>query len=165
MTSDWSEFCQLIDSAENRSLPKRKSVARNSDDDFPLADIADFGNVTLMKSDTSHSRPPKNADILPAWIVCQLWMRGTSLAAIADAEGVKKQTVSKAIADGRSARIERAVAKALGIAPHVLWPERFDPDGTRRPGPFNRKRPITPRIRRNPTTPPTSSNVKDQEAA
>ena len=63
------------------------------------------------------------------WIKYQLRARGTSLAKLARALGVSDTAVKNT---KRTAypRMERAIAKALGLQPIDLWPERWNTDGT-----------------------------------
>lgn len=103
---------------------------------------------------------PKNPAVRGAWIVFRLRVAGSSLVAVADAEGVTKQAVSSAVAraggNGSSERLERAVAAALRLPVAALFPERYDrPSGQRKRAVSSPK----------PTTPRPPRNVKDQEAA
>lgn len=53
--------------------------------------------------------------------------RGITMTAIAKRLGLSIFTVSCVITNGRqSRRVKRAVAEALEIAPHKLWPDDFD---------------------------------------
>ncbi|WLI50646.1 helix-turn-helix domain-containing protein [Pseudomonas sp. FP833] len=63
------------------------------------------------------------------WIKYQLRTRGTSLAKLARELGVSGAAVKNA---KRTAypRMERAIAKALGLQPVDIWPERWNLDGT-----------------------------------
>lgn len=63
------------------------------------------------------------------WIKYQLRARGTSLAKLARELDVSDTAVKNA---KRTAypRMERAIAKALGLKPIDLWPERWNPNGT-----------------------------------
>lgn len=63
------------------------------------------------------------------WIKFQLRTRGTSLAALSRELGVSDTAVKNA---KRTAypRMERAIAAALDLQPVMLWPERWNVDGT-----------------------------------
>jgi len=63
------------------------------------------------------------------WIKYQLRAKGTSLAKLARELGVSDTAVKNA---KRTAypRMERAIAKALGLKPIDLWPERWNANGT-----------------------------------
>lgn len=63
------------------------------------------------------------------WIKYQLRAKGTSLATLARDLRVTAQAV-KNVKRSPYPRMERAIAKALGIAPQKLWPERWNSDGT-----------------------------------
>lgn len=62
------------------------------------------------------------------WIKYQLRAHGTSLAMLARELGVSDSAVKNA---RRTAypRMERAIAKALGLKPIELWPERWNSNG------------------------------------
>lgn len=62
------------------------------------------------------------------WIKFQLRVNGTSLAKIARALKVTGAAVKNA-KHLPYPRIERAIAKALGLAPVQIWPERWGTDG------------------------------------
>ncbi|WP_342596349.1 helix-turn-helix domain-containing protein [Salinicola lusitanus] len=70
------------------------------------------------------------------WLKYQLRVRGSSLIKLADELGV----VSSAVKDAKHRqypRVERAIANKIGLAPCVIWPERWNSDGTphrQRPG-------------------------------
>ena len=63
------------------------------------------------------------------WIKYQLRTRGTSLAMLARELDVSDTAVKNA---KRTAypRMERAIARALGLKPIDLWPERWNSNGT-----------------------------------
>ena len=58
-----------------------------------------------------------------------------SLANLSRAWRYHPRAVSQALLgrSGRSRRIEMRIAEALGVTPHTLWPDRWTPEGTRRP--------------------------------
>lgn len=57
---------------------------------------------------------------------------GSTLTALADANGVRKQTLSLALQARVSSRAERVIADFLGMHPMNIWPSRYDRNGTRR---------------------------------
>lgn len=59
-------------------------------------------------------------------IKASLRLRGTSLSAVARDLDVNAATVT-IVSQGhrRSKRIEAAIARALGLAPHEIWPDRY----------------------------------------
>ncbi|AZC95318.1 helix-turn-helix domain-containing protein [Pseudomonas chlororaphis] len=71
---------------------------------------------------------PPDPDQRWEWIKYQLRIKGTSLAILARGLGVSDTAVKNA---KRTAypRMERAIAKALGLKPIDLWPERWNADG------------------------------------
>ncbi|MBP6726917.1 helix-turn-helix domain-containing protein [Ectopseudomonas oleovorans] len=72
------------------------------------------------------------------WIKFQLRARGTSLAKLARALNVSGPAV-KNVKRTAYPRMERAIAKALGVNVEQLWPERWDANGNP-----NRQRPKRP---------------------
>lgn len=65
------------------------------------------------------------------WIKYQLRSRGSSLAQLARELGVSDSPV-KNTKRVPYPRMERAIAKALGLNPIDIWPERWNADGTPR---------------------------------
>ncbi len=97
------------------------------------------------------------------WIRGQLLIRNLPLAAVAARLGVSRQAVHTALFKPYP-RMEREIARLLGIEPQALWPERYGPDGkpNRKTGPKPvNKNSTTSRSRRNGKRPSLSS----QEAA
>lgn len=74
---------------------------------------------------------PKNPVQRRIFIKSQLEMRGLSFAAIGRREGVSRVTVSQVAAGGPSARLQDALAQAIGVPVAALFPERFDGHGRR----------------------------------
>ncbi len=66
------------------------------------------------------------------WIITQLWLRGTSLAALARRAGVSQQAMSQALSRP-AARLEGVIAEALGLDVIALFPERYSSRGERIP--------------------------------
>lgn len=57
-----------------------------------------------------------------------------SLEALAKLWGYSPSAVRVALNPGsRWPGLEARIAAELGVAPHILWPDRWNPDGTRRP--------------------------------
>ncbi len=85
------------------------------------------------------------------WIKYQLGVRGYTLTSLGAELGVTRNAVSNALLRPYP-RVEAAIGQVLGVAPHFLWPERYDSAGqpNRRPGPpkgcvaGNTTRAITP---------------------
>lgn len=71
---------------------------------------------------------PRDPRLRWEWIKFQLRTRGTSLAKLSRELGVSDTAVKNA---KRTAypRMERAIAKALGLQPMEIWPERWSTDG------------------------------------
>ena len=77
---------------------------------------------------------PESAPHLRAWVIYQLGLRGTNLAALAREQGVDRTCMYHAFV-APYPRMERIIARALGLEPQQLWPDRYGPDGR-----SNRKR-------------------------
>ncbi|WP_446719490.1 helix-turn-helix domain-containing protein [Inquilinus sp. OTU3971] len=73
---------------------------------------------------------PKEAAERRVWIIGRLRLRGTSLAAIARDLGVARQSVQGALLVP-SERIEKAIADALALPVHDLFPDRYSGEGRR----------------------------------
>ena len=81
-----------------------------------------------MKTTTPPPEIPSDPELRWEWIKFQLRARGTSLAKVA-----RKMNVSiSAVLNVKRLpypRMERAIAKELGISPKELWPDRWDGNG------------------------------------
>ena len=72
----------------------------------------------------------------PAKIKMELHMRGITLSGLAEAHGLtSSSTLSAALTRSYPAN-EKRIANALGIHPKVIWPSRYNEDGTRKPQGF-----------------------------
>ena len=65
-----------------------------------------------------------------AWVVYQLNLRGESLASLARRYGLDRKTPGRALSVPYP-RMERAIAEAVGVPVHILFPERYAPNGER----------------------------------
>lgn len=63
-----------------------------------------------------------------SWIHYQLMLRGKTAAAIAESSNVTRQCLYQAFRMPYP-KMERIIAKALGLAPATLFPERYDQNG------------------------------------
>lgn len=91
-----------------------------------------------MDYDMNTADIPSNPDLRWEWIKFQLRAKGTSLAKLARALHVTGPAV-KNVKRTAYPRMERAIAKALDLEVEVLWPERWNADGT--PSRLRPKRP------------------------
>jgi len=76
-----------------------------------------------------------------AWVNYALAMQGLSLAELARREGVHRSCPEHCLRLPYP-KMERVIAKAVGMQAHELFPERFNSDGSRRkkrPGPKPKK--------------------------
>mgnify|MGYP001973303015 CR=1 FL=1 len=72
---------------------------------------------------------PINPDQRWEWLKYRLRSQGLSLRKLSDELGVTGNAV-QLVKYTAYPRMERAIAKKLGLAPHVIWPERWNHDGT-----------------------------------
>jgi len=63
------------------------------------------------------------------WLKYQLRSQGSSLRKLSDELGVTGNAVQM-VKYTPYPRMERAIAKKLGLTPQVIWPERWNPNGT-----------------------------------
>jgi len=64
-------------------------------------------------------------DTRRAWVIYQLTLRGESLASVARSAGVSRQAMQKVLTYPYP-KMEKVLADFLAIAPHLLFPERYD---------------------------------------
>ena len=57
--------------------------------------------------------------------------RGSTLTALAKANGISAQALSRAIFERTSARAEKIIAEFLGVPPMKIWPSRYSKAGAR----------------------------------
>ena len=107
----------------------------------------------MPKLDTP-KKPATQQDWHPAYIVYQLRLKGLSLRRLSRLNGF---AASSAEVVNRIAwpKMERLVAKAIGVAPQEIWPSRYNNDGTPKSGLHSRKR----------STPAHERNVEVKSAA
>jgi Ner family transcriptional regulator len=75
---------------------------------------------------------PNAADWHPADVLAALKKRGQSLAGLSVANGYHPTAAGKALKQPWPA-LEHLVAQAIGVAPQVIWPSRYDGDGNPAP--------------------------------
>jgi Ner family transcriptional regulator len=66
----------------------------------------------------------------PADIVAAVRKKGSSLVKISADLGLTRSAASRALLLPHP-RVNLAIAAVIGVAPHQLWPQWFDPDGRR----------------------------------
>jgi len=69
-------------------------------------------------------RIPKKTDERWVWIKGQLELRGESFASMARELGVSRQAV-RSVREAPYPKMEKAIAKKLGMQAKNLWPERY----------------------------------------
>lgn len=72
----------------------------------------------------------------PAKVKMELHMRGITLSGLAEAHGLtSSSTLSAALTRSYPAN-EKRIADAIGVHPKIIWPSRYNEDGTRKPQGF-----------------------------
>lgn len=72
----------------------------------------------------------------PARVKMELHMRGITLSGLAEAHGLtSSSTLSAALTRSYPAN-EKRIADAIGVHPKVIWPSRYNEDGSRKPQGF-----------------------------
>ncbi|WP_353057325.1 helix-turn-helix domain-containing protein [Salinicola sp. JS01] len=72
---------------------------------------------------------PTNPSARWEWIKYQIRSRGSSFAELSRRLGVELGTLTS-VKRQPYPRMERALASTIGIPPEVIWPERWNADGT-----------------------------------
>lgn len=86
-----------------------------------------------------NSKAPKNTsqeDWHPARVKMELHMRGITLRGLAEAHGIKDSSSFSAALVRSLPANEKRIADALGVHPKVIWPSRYNEDGSRKPQGF-----------------------------
>ena len=119
-------------------------------------------STAMTKIDSKTKELLKDPMKRRAWVIYQVSIQGRSLAAVARAAGVKKQTLYRAF-DLPYPRMEKVIADAVGLTPQILFPERYGADGlpNRRMG---RPKKSAAKVAENSTR-GTSRNVGKRRAA
>ena len=81
---------------------------------------------------SSAAKKASQEDWTPARIKYELHTAGWTLAALADRDGLNRSTLSTIFQRG-SPKGAKRIADAIGVAPPVIWPSRWNPDGTPKP--------------------------------
>lgn len=78
------------------------------------------------------AKKPVSGDWHPADIKAALYKAGITLAGLARAYGLNSSTALSHTFNRSYPLNEQRIADALGIHPKVIWPSRYNPDGTRK---------------------------------
>lgn len=76
---------------------------------------------------------PKNPAHRREWVKYQLGIRGLTVAALGRQYNVTR-TTAYVVFRRPYPRMEKAIARALQMQPHEIWPERYRPDGSPKSG-------------------------------
>lgn len=79
---------------------------------------------------TNPSKKASRQDWHPADVVAALHKRGLTMRKLAAQHQVSQPAVTKALRE-RNLPSEKRIADAIGIPPQVIWPSRYNPDGSR----------------------------------
>lgn len=85
---------------------------------------------------TDAAKKPVDQDWHPADIKAAINKAGTTLAGIARAYGMKGSTSLSSTFTRSYPLNEKRIADAIGVHPKVIWPSRYNQDGTRKPQGF-----------------------------
>ena len=72
----------------------------------------------------------------PARVKMELHMRGITLRGLAQAHGIKDSSSFSATLVRSLPTNEKRIADAIGVHPKVIWPSRYNEDGSRKPQGF-----------------------------
>ena len=82
----------------------------------------------------AHRQPPTPGDWSAARVVYELKLRGLSFRKLAERHGYAASTLADVTRRERSyTRIEKIVARALGMKPEQIWPSRWVSERRTRP--------------------------------
>jgi Ner family transcriptional regulator len=84
--------------------------------------------VAAMPTNIAEQELPTTPAARRAWIKFQLELRGLTLGALARKKRISRKTVQKAL-HFPYPKSERLIARALGLQPQQIWPERYGADG------------------------------------
>ncbi len=86
--------------------------------------------IAMTKIDSATRRLFHDPAKRRAWVIYQLSLQGESLASLARAHGLDRTAPGQALAKPWP-RMERILARAVGVPVQELFPDRWHPDGTR----------------------------------
>lgn len=84
--------------------------------------------TTIMVIDRTTQQLLRNTQKRRAWVIYQLLLKDKTLADVARAAGVERQTLYH-VFERPYPKMERLVAEAVGLTPQKLFSERYDADG------------------------------------
>lgn len=85
----------------------------------------------------SITKKPVNQDWHPADVKAALNKRGITLASIAEAYGLTSSSTLSSTFTRSYPLNEKRIADAIGVHPKVIWPSRYNADGSRKPQGFH----------------------------
>jgi Ner family transcriptional regulator len=81
---------------------------------------------------TSALKKAEPADWDPADVICALRKKGITLSALAKHHGLAESSSLSAVLTRSLPKNEKRIADALELHPMVIWPSRYNADGTRK---------------------------------
>jgi lambda repressor-like predicted transcriptional regulator len=109
---------------------------------------------------TSGAKKPVNQDWHPADIKAALHKKGITLAGIAEAYGMTSSSSLSSTFTRSYPLNEKRIADAIGVHPKVIWPSRYNADGTVKPRGFRAVQFTATERARNSKTTAADSRVK-----
>lgn len=81
---------------------------------------------------TEEAKKPVIQDWHPADVKAALHKKGITLKGIADAYGLTSSSTLSSVFTRSYPLNEQRIADAIGVHPKVIWPSRYNPDGSRK---------------------------------
>jgi len=85
---------------------------------------------------TTPAKKPDDHDWHPADIKAALHKKGITLRALAEVYGLTSSSTLSSTFTRSYPLNEQRIADAVGVHPKVIWPSRYNPDGSRKPQGF-----------------------------
>lgn len=112
---------------------------------------------------TNHAKKPVAQDWEPVDIKYALHKKGITLAGIAEAYGMTSSSSLSSTFTRSYPLNEKRIADAIGVHPMVIWPSRYNADGTVKPRGFRMVQFNATTLARNSKT--TAADSKARKAA
>lgn len=80
----------------------------------------------------AHLKKVDHVDWNPAEVICALRLKGITLSALARAHGLAESSSLSATLVRSLPKNEQRIADAIGVHPMIIWPSRYNCDGSRK---------------------------------
>lgn len=107
----------------------------------------------------SSAKKTVDQDWHPADIKAALHKKGITLKGIADAYGLTSSSTLSSVFTRSYPLNEKRIADAIGVHPKVIWPSRYNADGSRKPQGFRELQFNASRLARNSKTTAADSRL------